>query len=268
MIDLGKRNVLGVEISAVDYQGALERIVEAAVSGQPLAVTALAVHGLMTGVLDATHRYRLNKLDLVVPDGQPVRWALNLKHRTGLTDRVYGPRLMLETCRRAAEQGLPIFLFGATEELLGKLAGNLKKSYPRLEIAGKRASKFRRLSEEERDEVVAEIRESGARITMVGLGCPRQEVFAYELREALRMPILAVGAAFNFHAGTLPQAPAHLQRNGLEWFYRLCKEPRRLWKRYALLNPLYLGLLTLQITGLRRFDPADCQPPGEELRYG
>src|SRR5262249_36818982 len=134
MIDRGKRNVLGVRVDAVDYEAALERIITAARERRPLAVSALAVHGVMIGVLDREHRYRLNRFDLLVPDGQPVRWALNWLHRSQLPDRVYGPTLMLKTCARAAEEGLPIFLFGGTAELLSALEANLLGRFPTLRI--------------------------------------------------------------------------------------------------------------------------------------
>lgn len=268
MIDRGRHNVLGVQVHAVDYEAAVDKIATAARDRQPLAVSALAVHGVMTGVLDGTHRYRLNQLDLIVPDGQPVRWALNWLHRTALSDRVYGPELMLRTCGRAAADGLPIFLFGGSEELLDKLSGRLLQRFPTLQIAGRQASRFRRLTPEERDETVATIRDSGAAITFVGLGCPRQEVWAYEFRDLLSMPILAVGAAFNFHAGLLPQAPPALQRRGMEWAYRLMREPRRLWKRYLLLNPLYVTLLVLQWSRARVIDPHSATPPKQEILYG
>ena len=268
MIDRGKRNVLGIRIDAVDYEAAVDRIVAAARAGRPLAVSALAVHGLMTGVLDPTHRYRLNRFDLLTPDGQPVRWALNLLHRARLANRVYGPELMLRVCRAAAELGLPVFLFGGAAGLLSALREKLTRRFPALRIAGLRPSLFRRLTAAERDEVCAAVRASGAALTFVGLGCPRQEVWAYEFREALSMPLIAVGAAFNFHAGELPQAPAALQARGLEWLYRLAREPRRLWRRYLFLNPLYLTLLFLQITGLRTFDPEHASTPTEEILYG
>ena len=191
----------------------------------------------------------------------------------GFTESAYptasmAPTLMLKTCERAAEKGVPIFLFGGTEQLLEKLSDNLAEKFPKLEIAGRRASKFRRLTAEERDETVQAIRASGAGVTFVGLGCPRQEVWTYEFRKSLSMPVLAVGAAFNFHAGLLPQAPRFMQKRGLEWFYRLVKEPKRLWKRYLLLNPAYLSLLLLQWTGARPFDPEDSTQPTEELLYG
>src|SRR5262249_52258697 len=140
MIDRGKRAVLGIRINVVDYAAAVERIAAAAREGQPLAVSALAVHGVMTGVLDPEHRHRLNQFDLLVPDGQPVRWALNALHRARLRDRVYGPTLMLRTCQRAAEEGLPIFLYGGTAELLASLRDNLQRRFPALQIAGTTAS--------------------------------------------------------------------------------------------------------------------------------
>ena len=168
MLDRGRHNVLGVLVNAVDYACAVERISTAATKRQPLSVSALAVHGVMTGVLDAEHRHRLNRLDLLVPDGQPVRWALNLLHGAGLPDRVYGPTLMLKTCERAAADQLPVFFFGGSEELLDALQTRLRARFPRLRIAGARASKFRRLTAEERDAVIREIGDSGAAITFVG----------------------------------------------------------------------------------------------------
>jgi exopolysaccharide biosynthesis WecB/TagA/CpsF family protein len=268
MIDRGKHNVLGVRVDAVDYDAAVEKVVAAARERRPFAVSALAVHGVMTGALDRVHRFRLNQFGLLVPDGQPVRWALNALHRARLKERVYGPELMLRLCERAAAEGLPIFLFGGKAELLEALRNNLLARFPTLPIAGTRASRFRCLSPAERDVLAQEIRSSGAAIVFVGLGCPRQEVFAFEMREAVGLPLLAVGAAFNFHAGLLAQAPRAWQDRGLEWLYRLLREPRRLWRRYLLLNPLYLLLLLLQWARLWTLDPGRGRAPAEEVRYG
>lgn len=268
MRDEGKRNLLGVQIDAIDYEAAVERIIDAARKRHPLTVSALAVHGVMTGVQDPVHRYRLNRFDLLVPDGQPVRWGLNLLHGANLPDRVYGPTLMLKVCERAAAEGLPIYLYGSKPHVLELLSENLQARFPRLQVAGAQPSRFRQISAEEQQEVAREIRDSGAAITFVGLGCPRQEVWVYEYRQLLPMPLLAVGAAFDFHAGLLPQAPPALQRRGLEWAFRLAQEPRRLWKRYGYLNPLYAGMLASQAMKLRQFDRADEVPPPEEMRYG
>lgn len=268
MIDQGKREILGVLINAIDYEAAVEQVREAAEARRALSVSALAVHGVMTGVFDKVHRYRLNNLDIVVPDGQPVRWALNLLYGAKLSDRVYGPTLMLQVCGMAVERKLPIFLYGTRLEVLEALSRKLRQRFPHLQIAGTHPSMFRRLMVEEWLAIARHIRESGAAITFVGLGCPRQEVWVYEHLSDLDMPMMAVGAAFDFHAGLLPQAPPRLQRLGLEWLYRLVQEPRRLWRRYLLLNPSYLFLLGLWVLGLRPTRAATARPPQELLRYG
>ena len=268
MIDKGKYNVLGVQLQAVDYESAVEQIVESAKSSDALGVSALAVHGLMTGALDSVHRFRLNSLELVVPDGQPVRWALNRLHGVELRDRVYGPTLMLKTCQRAADEGLPVFLYGTTSELLKRLKSNLMQSYPRLQIVGMQPSRFRCLTESERADVIAKIRGTGAAITFVGLGCPRQETWVYEMKHELSMPLIAVGAAFNFHAGALPQAPEFMQRYGLEWLFRLSNEPKRLWRRYCIYNPLFIGMLITQLMQLYDFNDCPTLEPTQLIRHG
>ncbi|NJL87113.1 MAG: WecB/TagA/CpsF family glycosyltransferase [Leptolyngbyaceae cyanobacterium SM1_1_3] len=266
MINQGKHSVLGIEVSAIDYEAAVSQIMQAAVSGQPLTVSALAVHGVMTGVLDPEQGYRLNHLDLVVPDGQPVRWALNWLHQTQLSDRVYGPTLMLQVCDRAAQAGLPVYFYGSRPEVLEALIQNLQARFPRLPVVGSQPSYFRQVSTQEMSAIAATIQASGAKIVFAGLGCPRQEVWAYEYRDRLSMPILAIGAAFDFHAGRLSQAPGWMQKRGLEWLFRLSQEPGRLWQRYLLLNPLYLWLLLLQLLGLRPSTPTIL--PQQERRYG
>ncbi len=267
MIHAGKRNILGILVDVVDYEGALEAVFDAARHKIPFSVAALAVHGLMIGALDQEHRYRLNSLDLVVPDGQPVRWALDWLHGAGLHDRVRGPDLTLAVCHQAEREGLSVYLYGSTPEILSRMKENLIRRFPHLAIAGVMCSKFRRLSPAEKEELTAKVRESGASIVFVGLGCPRQEVWAYEFRNALSVPILAVGAAFPFIAGTVPQAPRWMQAHGLEWLFRLSTEPLRLWKRYLILNPLYLLLLSMQALGIYKFrDPGTA--PTQEFLFG
>ena len=239
MIDRGRHDVCGIGIAAVDYDHAVSSVIDAAEAGTPFSVSALAVHGVMTGVLDREHAHRLNALDLVVPDGQPVRWALNLLHRVGLRERVYGPELTLRVLAEAARLDIPIFFYGSAPEVLAHLDRRLRERFPALRIAGLQPSRFRRLTAEENAAMIADIKRSGARIVFVGLGCPRQEVWAFENAKDLSMPVLAVGAAFDFHAGLLSQAPAWMQDRGLEWVYRLAMEPGRLWRRYLYLNPLF-----------------------------
>jgi N-acetylglucosaminyldiphosphoundecaprenol N-acetyl-beta-D-mannosaminyltransferase len=266
--DFGKKNVLGIKVDAVDYEAAVNKILAAAQTHETMSISALAVHGIMTGVLDSTHRYRLNHFDLILPDGQPVRWALNLLYHIRLPDRVYGPTLMLRVCEKAAMNGQPVYFYGSRPAVLEALTSNLQACFQELLIAGSQPSRFRQLSKDEEEKIASEIQRSGAAISFVGLGCPKQEVWVYEHRALLSMPMIAVGAAFDFHAGMLAQAPAALQRKGLEWAYRLSREPMRLWKRYALLNPLYLLLLLIQLTGLAKFDSISTSRPTKELRYG
>lgn len=259
MIDRGKVSVLGVQIDAVDYEAATKRIIDAARDGRPYAVSALAVHGVMEGVDDAQHIERLNDFDLITPDGQPVRWAMNWLHDTGLSDRVYGPNLTLEVCRAAADAGLPVYFYGSTQEVLDHLAARLPTLTPGIEIAGMQPSKFTTSTEAELDAVAADIKASGAKITMVGLGCPRQEVFAYENARRLSMPLLAVGAAFDFHAGLAKEPPAWVQRAGLQWAQRLVANPKRLWRRYLILNPRYVVRVVGQKLG--RYEPTPGETP-------
>lgn len=268
MIDLGRHSVLGIDVNALDYDAAVEKILAAGHERRRLSVTALAVHGVMTGVLDREHNYRLNQFDLVCPDGQPVRWALRHLHGCKLKDRVYGPELTLRICQEAAKQGVSLFLFGSNQELLDRLADRLTQAFEGLRIAGKRASRFRQLSESERDELVHAINDSGAGICLVGLGCPRQEVFAFEMRDRVNMPLIAVGAAFAFHAGVLAQAPRWMQRNGLEWLFRLTREPKRLWRRYLYLNPAFVAMLALQRVGLYKARTDRGVKPTRESLFG
>jgi exopolysaccharide biosynthesis WecB/TagA/CpsF family protein len=187
---------------------------------------------------------------VVTPDGQPVRWALNLLYGALLADRVYGPTLTLEVLRGCAAEGLPVYLYGSTAETLDRLVGRLVAMFPALKIAGTESSKFRPAQPGEDVDIAERIRASGARVVLVGLGCPRQELFAYAMRPLIDAPLLAVGAAFDYHAGQLRRPPAWMQRYGLEWLWRLGLEPGRLWKRYLLLNPAYLARLTAQKLGL------------------
>lgn len=267
MRHLGKKNIIGILIDAVDYEATVDFVFQAAREKRGAAISALAVHGVMTGVLDKEHKFRLNHFDLLVADGQPVRWVLNWLHDAKLADRVYGPNLTLKVCERAAAGGQSIYLYGSTAETLAALQRSLAERFPGLRIAGSEPSKFRRLTGEEKSGLAARIVASGASITLVGLGCPRQEAFAYEFRDVLSMPILAVGAAFPFLAGRIAQAPAWMQDRGLEWLFRLWAEPRRLWRRYVYLNPAYLFLVAMQASGLSQF-PTDGRLPIEETLVG
>lgn len=263
MIDDGKLNLLGVLVDAVDYEGAVARVIDAAHAREPLAVAALAVHGVMEAVADPVLRYRVNHLDLVTADGQPVRWSLNLLHGAGLVDRCYGPTLMRRVCEAAAGDGLAVYLYGSTAGVVADLEANLTGAVPGLDVAGSCPSRFGRVSPSELDDIAERIRDSGARIVFAGLGCPRQEVFAHEMRDRLGVPVLAVGAAFDYHAGRRREPPAVIQRAGLQWVWRLARDPRRLVWRYLTTNPAFVLGVARQRLGWS-CDPDDVTTPAPE----
>jgi N-acetylglucosaminyldiphosphoundecaprenol N-acetyl-beta-D-mannosaminyltransferase len=268
MVNFGKKSVLGIMIDAVDYESAVAFVFERASQKRSAMISALAVHGVMTGVLDPDHKFRLNNFDLLLPDGQPVRWVMNWLYGTGLSDRVYGPALMLRICERAAAEGAPIYLYGSTQSIVTSLVDSLNRKFPGIKIAGSEPSVFHKLSPDEKSSLQQRIQLSGASIVFIGLGCPLQEVFTSELAGGLSAPVLAVGAAFPLLAGMLPQAPPWMQRAGLEWLFRLIVEPRRLWRRYLILSPAYLVLVALQRFGLWRFTPQGSTPARNDVPAG
>ncbi len=240
-----RHDVFGVGISATTYAEATAAILQAARQRVPAVVSAHAVHALMTFCGDAALRAKANSFEMITPDGQPVRWTLNLLHGAGLSDRVYGPELTLRLCQASAEQGVSIYLYGGeNDQVLERLKSSLLKRFPRLQIAGAYSPPFRPLTSTEADELVQDIQQSGAGIVFIGLGCPKQDEFAYAFRSRLNAVLVCVGAAFDFHAGIKTIAPAWMQRRGLEWLYRLWQEPRRLWKRYCITNSLYAAKLS------------------------
>jgi N-acetylglucosaminyldiphosphoundecaprenol N-acetyl-beta-D-mannosaminyltransferase len=268
VIDEGPVNVLGVRVHAVDYESATAKVIDAASEHRAFGVSALAVHGVMCGVDDDEHRWRLNHLSLVTPDGQPVRWAMRWLHGVRLPDRVYGPELMRRVLEQAERTGHSVFLFGTTPEILDALTAELADRYPELVIAGVEPSRFRRLEPTEQRELVDRIGSSGADIVFVGLGCPRQEVFVSEMVEELSVPTLAVGAAFEYLAGLKKEPPAWVQRFGLQWLHRLVRNPLRLAHRYLVLNPRFVvGVARQRMGQSRRWDEAGRRPT-EPVRYG
>lgn len=260
-------SVLGVHISATNYAEATASIIAAAMAHQTMTIAPLAVHGVVLAALNRELRYRFNHFDLNLPDGQPVRWALTLLHGVSLPDRVYGPTLMLHLCEAAQDQSLGIYLYGSSTARVEALSRQLKQRFPRLNICGAESSLFRLLTEQEHADMVERIRQSGAQMVFVGLGCPRQEVWMFEARKALSMPVVTVGAAFDFLSGAKRQAPRWMQDRGLEWLFRLTREPVRLWRRYLLLNPLYVLLLSAQLLHLKQFD-TEGTAPQDTVYYG
>jgi N-acetylglucosaminyldiphosphoundecaprenol N-acetyl-beta-D-mannosaminyltransferase len=237
-----KSNLFGVKVSATDYHEVVRTVIAAGLRRQSAVVTFLPVHGIVTAAQDQEYRKLINDFEIVAPDGQPVRWALNLFHGAGLEDRVYGPHAMRRICLRAAQSGIGIYLYGSTPDVLKNLSDRLTDWFPTLKIVGMEAPPFRPLTPEENDAACQRINASGAGIVFIGLGCPRQDEFAHANRDKIQAVQCCVGAAFDFHAGNKKMAPEFLQRHGLEWLFRLIQEPRRLWKRYFVTNSLFIGL--------------------------
>lgn len=240
-VDFGQKvDLFGVGITVTDYDDATDRIIEAARGRESYAVSALAVHGLMEAVDDDSFGAQVNRIDLVTPDGQPVRWAMNTLHGTGLSDRVYGPDLTWRVIEAAAAEGIGIYLFGSTEETCQSFADAILHRYPEAVISGIQPDRFRDATPQEDLEDIARINSSGAGVVLVGRGCPRQERWVADHRGQVNAAMLAVGAAFDYGAGTLESPPDWMQRTGLQWLYRLAQEPGRLWRRYLITNSKFL----------------------------
>lgn len=239
LADYGSRRILGMRVDATSYAETTAAVVELARAGAGGMVCVANVHMVMEAFDDPGFRRSVNSADRVTPDGVPLVAALR---SLGLprARRVYGPTLTPRVCERAAELGLPVGFYGGTPEVLEAMTGSLVARFPKLEIAFVHAPPFRPLTRDEDAAVVDAIHDAGVAILFVGLGCPKQERWMADHREALRCPMLGVGAAFDFIAGAKSQAPRRLQRLGLEWLFRLLAEPRRLWRRYLLGNPRFL----------------------------
>jgi N-acetylglucosaminyldiphosphoundecaprenol N-acetyl-beta-D-mannosaminyltransferase len=248
-----QHEVLGVPLALIDYERTLDWIDGAVADRERGYVCVAAVHTVMACRDDASLRHAVHGATFTVPDGQPLVWALNaLGHR--LPDRVYGPELMDRGCARAARTGQRIYLYGGRNPgALVELARLLRLRHPGLKIVGGHCPPFRSLSDAEEEAIAADINRSGADVVWVGIGVPKQEKWMARMRHRLHAPVLiGVGAAFDFHAGLVPQAPDALQRLGLEWAFRLIQEPRRLWRRYLRYNPRFVtGFLRQYLRHLR-----------------
>ena len=233
-------DIFGIHLSVTDYEDATRRIVAAGAERQSFGMSALATHGLMEAVHDPDFRDVVNTLDLVTPDGQPVRWAMNLLHNAGLDDRVYGPDLTWKVCGAAADAGVGIYLFGSTPETCDAFVAAILKEWPHAIISDVQPDRFREATPEEDAGDIDRINSSGAGIVLVGRGCPRQEKWIGAHMGKVNAAMMAVGAAFDYHAGQLKKPPAAMQKYGLEWLWRLGLEPKRLFKRYAVTNTQYV----------------------------
>ncbi len=251
-------DVLGVPLSVTDYDGTMDWIDASIAHGEKGYVCVAATHTIMVCNEDPTLREAVVGASMTVPDGQPLVWAMNALGGE-LEQRVYGPELMARYCDRAAQTGTRMYLYGGRNQgALVQLALNLRHRFPGVKIVGGYSPPYRDLSEEEEDAIVAEMNHSKADVIWVGVGAPKQEKWMAAMRQRLDAPVLiGVGAAFDFHAGLVPQAPMWMQSAGLEWSFRLAHEPRRLWRRYARYNPRFVAGFTRQYVRHRLASPSE-----------
>ncbi len=257
-------NVLGVGISALTLDSATEAALEALANRRQGYVTVTGVHGVSECQRDPELLRIHNESLLSTPDGVPLTWMGRLQGKSSAEmQRVYGPDLMLRLFERGQQEGLRHYLFGGGEGVAPLLAEKLQNRFPQAEIVGIHTPPFRPLDDREQQQLVEELNAAQPHCFWVGLSTPKQERFMAQFlqrhAESLPAPLLmlGVGAAFDFHAGLVRQAPPWMQQSGLEWLFRLQQEPRRLWRRYLTNNPLFLARAALQLSGLRRYELPD-----------
>lgn len=245
--------ILGIPLAISDYEEVLDWMQAMIAANERGYITAAAVNLVMSAQEEPETLAATLAATLAVPDGQPLVWALHALGHARAT-RIYGPDLMAKFCARAAQSATPIYLYGGrSADARALLEDRLTERFPGLRIAGGSSPPFRVLSAEEDEREIEMINASGAGVVWVGTGQPRQEQWMHRMRPRLSPPLLVgVGAAFDFHAGLVSQAPAWMQRNGLEWTYRLSREPRRLWRRYARYNPMFVAGFSRQYLRHRR----------------
>ena len=232
-------SILGSFIDALDNETCIRRIIAWGLAGESRAVSICNVHVLVAAVGDRSLQTAINNSDMATADGMPVAWTLRLNGFPA-APRISGPDLMPAILSHLDAKNLPVYFYGSTQETLSRLTRRMRVRFPNLKIAGSHAPPFRPLSPEEDAAVIARINASGAGIVFVGLGCPKQELWIAEHVGHIDAVMIGIGAAFDFHAGNITRAPVYLQKVGLEWLYRLAKEPRRLFNRYLTTNLLFL----------------------------
>lgn len=240
------RDVLGVPIDAIAWSTATDRILTWAGLRESRFVCICNVHVVVTASRDCRYLETISAADMATPDGMPVAWALR-RMGYSLQQRINGPDLMWKLCEGAATGGLPVFFYGSSDETLCGLRVRLLAAFPGLRIAGMESPPFRPLSEAEDAADVVAINASGAGIVFVSLGCPKQEKWMAAHRGRINAVMIGVGAAFDYHAGTLKRAPEWMQNCGLEWLFRFVQEPRRLWRRYLVTNTLFVAGIARQL---------------------
>ncbi len=234
--------VLAADIDVITWGQAVSRIASWSKVHQSAYVCICNVHSVVSATQSAEFESIINQADMATPDGAPVAWVIRRKGEPS-QERINGPDLMWKYCAHAESTGESIFLYGGMQSTLDILRDKLALHFPKLKIAGMYSPPFRPLTAEEDQSVINQINQSGAGTVWVSLGCPKQEKWMAEHKGKINAVMVGVGAAFDYHAGTIVRAPLWMQKNGLEWLHRLASEPRRLWKRYLVTNSLFIFYL-------------------------
>jgi N-acetylglucosaminyldiphosphoundecaprenol N-acetyl-beta-D-mannosaminyltransferase len=242
------QNIAGIKLDMTGYVPATMMILSWACAGESRIIVAANVHTIMEAYDSTGFKEIVNNADLVAPDGMPLVWMMRAKG-VQQQQRVYGPALMLHVLEAASQDGIPVGFYGGEGEILNSLIKRMQARYDGLKIAYAFSPPYRTVTPEEDALIVEQINQSDARILFVGLGCPKQEIWMAEHRGKVNAVMLGVGAAFDFHAGVIPQAPTWMQKLGLEWLFRLFIEPRRLWRRYLYHNPRFVFLAVTDLLG-------------------
>jgi len=242
----GERSILGVKVSVSTYEETVQKCLRWGKERQSRAMFFANVHVIMEAFDDLSFRQRLNDADMVNPDGMPLVWALRALGEAG-AERVYGPDATLAVLAAAEESGLSVGFYGGSQETLHALIKAVHLRFPNLRIVFNESPPFRALTVDEDIAVIDRIAGSDLQLLFVGLGCPKQEVWITDHVGKIPAVMLGVGAAFDFLAGTRPQAPRWMMGYGLEWAFRLANEPQRLAKRYFKHNPRFIGLILKQV---------------------
>ena len=239
---LSRYAILGTRISAVTFEGALRGLLEAPALGRLVRVHFCTTHGLVEAASDRHFQEVLNGSDIVAPDGMPLVW---LGRRAGMSvERVCGPDVMPALMDRGRASGARHYLYGGATGVPERIAARMRAKYPGVEIVGLESPPFRPLTPEDDRAAVDRINSARPDYVWVGLGTPKQDIWLAEHRAHLNASVLlAVGAAFDYLGGSRRRAPRALQRTGLEWLWRLASEPRRLGRRYTVMNLTFLWLL-------------------------
>ena len=249
-----RTRIIDLNVDICDHASVIRRIAEMVERGTGGYACFSTVHMVMESHDKPDYGAKVNAADIIIPDGMPLVWMQKMQGKKEAT-RVRANDLMIMLCRFAAENGMQVGFYGGKQEVIDEIIARTKNELPDLNISYSFSPPFRPLTDEEDATITSDIRESGTQILFMGLGCPKQEIWMAAHKDNLHCVMLGVGASFDFYAGNVKESPEWLGKLGLEWLFRLTQEPKRLWRRYSILNPRFMWLTMLQLSGIKKFKP-------------